>query len=75
MYLSPTFRRAGCERKLFFKRACSTQACTSESLACVSICVSVWGREAVIEVAVQYGCFTLTSKHDLWRHNENCHSS
>lgn len=28
----------------------------------------------VSQVTVQYGAFTLTSKHDLWCHNENCHS-
>lgn len=41
----------------------------------IRMCLYLWVRKPVIEVTVQYGSFTLTSKHDLWRHNENCHSS
>lgn len=38
---------------------------------CVCFCLCV----CVSQVTVQYGAFTLTSKHDLWCHNENRHSS
>lgn len=68
-----------CEWRLFFKCVCMAHTCESvmkvntQPLVCVCV-LCLWVHKLAMEVTVQYGAFTLTSKHDLWCHNENSHS-